>query len=55
MQTVPRTAFLGILLLPMLGDCRCHLDQPGTVLGNFQKVRRGKILAAICRRAAPNP
>lgn len=33
-------------------DCGCHPDQPGSVFGNFQKVRRGKILGAIGRRVA---
>lgn len=36
----------------MLIDSRCHLDQPSAVLGNFQKVSRGKILRAIGRRIA---
>ena len=30
----------------------CHPDQPGAVFGNFQKVRRGKILGTVRRRVA---
>ena len=33
-------------------DRRCHPDQPSAVLGNFQKVRRGKILGTVRRRVA---
>ena len=42
--------FAGVLALPVLVDCRGHFDQPGTVFGVFQKVRRGKKLDGIGRR-----
>ena len=42
----------GILPVPVLVDGHCHLDQPRTIFGNLQKVRRGKILGAICWRVA---
>jgi hypothetical protein len=50
---VGRMVFVaGVLVLPVCVDCRCHLDQPSTVFGRFQKVCRGKILGAIRRRIA---
>ena len=38
--------------LPVCVDGRCHLHQPGTVFGNFQKVCRGKIFGAVGRGVA---
>lgn len=53
LRTIGRTVFLPTVLpLPMLANGVADLDQPGAVLGNFQKVSRGKILGTIGRRVA---
>ena len=42
----------GVLLLPMLANGVGDFDQPRTVFGHFQNIRRGKILGGILRRIA---
>ncbi len=52
LRIIHRTSIFRILLLPVRVDCGCHPDQPGAVFGNFQKVRRGKVLGPVRRRVA---
>ena len=42
----------GVLMLPMLANSICDLDQPSAVFGQFQHVRHRKILGGILRRIA---
>ena len=48
LRQVRRMVFLaGVLVLPMLADGVGCFDEPSTVFGGFQNVRRGKILGGI--------
>jgi len=49
---VHRTAFFGILPLPMLVNGRGQPDQPCSIFSIFQHVRRGEKLDGIRRRVA---
>jgi len=47
-----KVLFSGVLMLPMLANRIRHLDQPSTIFGSFQNIRRGEKLNGIGRRVA---